>query len=141
MNSCYRNTTAFFWQLPEILLCDDYLVHCSFFDSFGVFTGGKYADLWWNSPIIICPIKIAFESLRDWSSSAYLLIMCLFPSSWNKAGAPKKKKKKSMIYFLSWTFSYLIQKQNQPNTLLPFNLISTVFEKWSKLKKKKIPKE
>lgn len=99
MNSCYRNTTAFFWQLPEILLCDDYLVHCSFFDSFGVFTGGKYADLWWNSPIIICPIKIAFESLRDWSSSAYLLIMCLFPSSWNKAGAPKKKKKKVWFTF------------------------------------------
>ena len=39
------------------------------------------------------PVDIAFENLRDWSSSAYLLIMGLFPSSWNKAGAPKKKKK------------------------------------------------
>ena len=64
------------------------------------------------------PVEIAFENLRDWSSSAYLLIMGLFPSSWNKAGAPKKKK--SMIYFLSWTLVIWYRNKTNIAPLQPY---------------------
>lgn len=58
------------------------------------------------------PIETSFETLNDWSSSAYLNIISLFPNT-TASGSTRNNvgvTKKSMIYFLPWTYSYMIRK-------------------------------